>query len=177
MDSNLIEGVRLKSYWHVIYVRQKYERAISSRLDELGVENLLPLAKTVRLYKSQKRKVVVPMFPGYVFLKVRPGTRHHVTNLNGVYSFVKIGREFQYVKDWEIENIRILTSNMDNCRDFRSEEYIGRGSFVQVKNGPLSGMRGFVTGTNGGRILVCIESIRTAISISVPQSQVEVSMA
>lgn len=166
-----------KSYWHVIYVRQKYERAISARLDELGVENLLPLTKTVRIYKSQKRKVVVPMFPGYLFLNAYPGKRHHVTNLNGVYGFVKVGQEFQLVKDWEIENIRILTSNMEGYSDFRSEEYLRRGSSVEVKNGPLSGMRGLVTGNNGSRILVSIDSIQTAISISVPQDQVEIRLA
>lgn len=177
MNSNLNEGVGLKPYWHVIYVRQKYERAVSSRLDELGVENLLPLTKTLRLYKSQKRKVVVPMFPGYVFLNVRPGKRHHITNLNGVYNFVKVGREFQRVQDWEIENIRILTSNMDNYRDLRSEEYIRRGSLVEVTEGPLSGMKGLVTGNNGSRILVSIDSIRTAISISVPQEQVQLKQA
>lgn len=172
-----IEKNGLKPFWHVIYVRQKHEKAISVRLDELGVENLLPLTKTVRVYKSQKRKVIVPMFPGYLFLNAYPGKRHHVTNLNGVYGFVKIGQEFQKVKDWEIENIRILTANLDNYNDFRSEEYVRRGSLVEVKNGPLTGMRGLVTGNNGSRILVSIDSIRTAISISVPKDQVEVMSA
>lgn len=177
MDLNNIAQVNIKPYWHVIYVRQKYEKSISSRLNEMGIENLVPLTKVVREYKSQKRKVVVPMFPGYIFLITHPGKRHHITNLDGVYSFVKIGQEFQRVKDLEIDNIRILTSNMDSCCDFRSEEYIRRGALIEVKDGPLSGMKGVVTGNNGDRILVSIDSIRIAVSISVPQHHIAVRLA
>ena len=177
MDLNNIRQVNIKPYWHVIYVRQKYERSISSRLDEMGIENLLPLTKVVREYKSQKRKVVVPMFPGYVFLMTHPGKRHHITNLDGVYSFVKIGKEFQRVNETEIDNIRILTSNMNSHRDLRTEEYIKRGALIEIKDGPLCGMKGVVTGSNGDRILVSIDSIQLAVSISVPQSQIEVRLA
>lgn len=173
MIANHTQHYSLIPYWHALYVRQKYERTISAKLDELGVENLLPLTKVLRVYKSQKRRVIVPMFPGYIFIKVQPGKRHHVTNLNGVYGFVKLGHEFQKVQDREIENIRILLENMDNYRDMRPEEYITRGSLIDVKEGPLCGMRGLVTGNKGNRILVSLDSIRTAISISVPQHQVE----
>ena len=166
-----------KPYWHVLYVRQKYERTISAKLDELGIENLLPLTKTLRIYKSQRRRVVEPMFPGYLFLNIKPGKRHHVTNLQGVYSFVKIGKEFQKVQDWEIENIRILANNMDHYKDLRPEEYIRTGSMIEVQDGPFCGMRGLVTGNNGSRMIVSLDSIRTAISISVPQSQVILTMA
>ena len=177
MIANHYQSGGIKPYWHVLYVRQKYEKTISARLDELGVEHLLPLTKILREYKSQKRRVIVPMFPGYLFLNVQPGKRHHITNLNGVYSFVKIGQEFQKVQDWEIDNIRILASNMDNYRDLQVEKYIQRGSLIEVKDGPFCGMRGIVTNNNGNRILVSLDSIRTAISISVPQNHVELKMA
>ncbi|MCE7996672.1 MAG: UpxY family transcription antiterminator [Roseivirga sp.] len=167
----------IKPYWHVLYVRQKYEKSISARLNELGVEHILPMTKTLRVYKSQRRRVVVPLFPGYLFLNVQPGKRHHVTNLNGVYSFVKIGQDFQRVKDREIENIRILSSNIDYHRDLRSEPYIQTGSFIEITEGPFCGMRGLVTGNNGNRILVTLDSIKTAISISLPQNQVALKTA
>ncbi|GAB5525205.1 MAG: UpxY family transcription antiterminator [Roseivirga sp.] len=166
-----------KSYWHVLYVRQKYEKTISTKLDEMGVEHILPLTKTLRVYKSQSRKVIVPLFPGYLFLNIQPGKRHHVTNLNGVYSFVKIGQEFQRVQHWEIENLRILAGNVNNYSDLRPEPYIRSGSLIEVTQGPFCGMRGLVTGKNGGRILVTIDSIKSAISISVPQTQVELKTA
>ena len=117
------------------------------------------------------------MFPGYLFLNIQPGKRHHITNINGVYCFVKIGQDFQKVQDWEIENIRILASNIDNYRDLRTEEYIAAGSLIEVTEGPFCGMRGLVTGNNGNRILVRLDSIKTAISISVRQNQVELKPA
>ena len=177
MDANHLNSGGIKPYWHALFVRQKYERTISARLNEMEVENLLPLTKVLRVYKSQKRRVIVPMFPGYLFLNIQPGKRHHITNLDGVYRFVKIGDEFQKVQDWEIENIRLLVDNMDHYRDLRPENYIRMGSLIEVKEGPLCGMRGLVTGNNGSRILVSLDSIRTAISISVPQNQVELKMA
>lgn len=177
MSVNLNHHGGIKPYWHVLYVRQKYEKTVSARLNELGVENILPLTKTLRVYKSQKRRVVVPLFPGYLFLNVHPGKRHHVTNLNGVYSFVKIGQEFQRVQGQEIENIRILADNMEYHRDLRPEEYVRTGSLIEVTEGPFCGMHGLVTGTNGNRIMVTLDSIKTAISISLPQSQVELKTA
>lgn len=177
MDFKNIDRVNTKPYWQVIYVRQKYERAVSTKLEEIGIENLLPLTKVVREYKSQKRKVIVPMFPGYLFVNAYPGRRHHITNINGVYNFVKIGNDYQRVQDWEIQNIKILTSNMGKYSDLRSEEYIRRGTKVEVKEGPLAGMKGQVTGANGNRLLVSIDSIRTSISISVLQDLVEVRSA
>ena len=163
----------LEPYWHALHVRQKYERTISARLDELGIENLLPLTKVLRAYKSQKRRVIVPMFPGYIFLNIQPIKRHQIIHLKGVYGYVKIGREYQRVHDQEIANIRLLVENMDIYRDMRPEAYIRRGSLIDVTEGPLCGMRGLVTGNTGNRILVSLDSIQTAISISLPQHQVE----
>lgn len=177
MDLNNIIQLNKQAYWQVIYVRQKFEKSISTKLTEMGVEHLLPMTKIVREYRSQKRKVIVPMFPGYLFVNAHPGGRHHITHIDGVYSFVKIGTDYQRVQDWEMKNLSILSTNMDKYEGFRAEEYVRRGSVVEVKEGPLYGMEGRVTGTNGNRLLVSIDSIRTSISISILQELVQVKSA
>ncbi|MEQ8477449.1 transcription termination/antitermination NusG family protein [Fulvivirga sp.] len=161
-----------KSFWHVIFVRQHYERRISEKLTKMGIENILPQTKVMREYKSQRRRVLVPLFPGYLFLKVVPGKRHHVTFLNGVYRFLRVGDEYEQVSETEIDNLKILAR--DASHQITKEDYLKKGTGVEVIDGPLYGISGFVSGCNGGRILVTVNAIRTSISISVPKKYLKV---
>ena len=69
--------------WHVIYVRPKFERKVFATLLERGVESYLPLKKVVRQWRDRKKKMEVPVFPGYVFVKINRKEIANVYSTNG----------------------------------------------------------------------------------------------
>ena len=56
--------------WYVIYTKPRSEKKVAERLSEDGVEVYCPMIKTIRQWSDRKKKVLLPMFPGYVFVHV-----------------------------------------------------------------------------------------------------------
>ena len=56
--------------WHVIYTAPRAEKKVNERLESQGVETYLPLQKTLRQWSDRKKKVSIPLFNSYVFVRV-----------------------------------------------------------------------------------------------------------
>ena len=59
-----------EKYWYAIYVRSRHEKKVHQLLLEIGIESSLPLIKTTRKWSDRKKKVEIPLFRGYVFVKI-----------------------------------------------------------------------------------------------------------
>ena len=57
-------------HWYALYVRSHHEKKVHQLLQEKNIKSSLPLIKTVRIWSDRKKKVEVPLFQGYVFVKI-----------------------------------------------------------------------------------------------------------
>lgn len=57
-------------HWYAAYVRVNQELIIKSRLDELGIENFLPMNEQVRDTPGGKKKIRVVLIHGLIFIRV-----------------------------------------------------------------------------------------------------------
>src|SRR3954447_2992759 len=53
--------------WAVAHTRARFEKALAWDLVRANVAYFLPLTQRVRFSGGRKRKVLMPLFPGYVF--------------------------------------------------------------------------------------------------------------
>lgn len=161
LDTNLC-------YWHVVYVRPKSERLANDKLQKKGLETYLPLITTIKKYKSQKKKVIRPLFPGYLFVHMMPGKRHHVTSVSEVYNFIKFDDDFAKVRDEEIKNIQIaLDQSPPEAIEVCNGKFSRKGRLVEVIGGPFAGVKGKTLGLKSRKVLIQVGAIQSAISIVV----------
>ena len=58
--------------WYVVYVKSRHEFVTHEELTRRSVEAYLPSIKKVRQWSDRKVLKEVPLFPGYLFVHVRP---------------------------------------------------------------------------------------------------------
>jgi transcription antitermination factor NusG len=156
------------SFWHVCYLKSKSEKIVKKKLEELHFEVFLPLTLHLKIYKTSKKKVLMPLFPGYIFINISPGYRHHVTALPEVYRFIKFGEVFAKVSEIEIKNLQLLVNNIKDHSEICSEITLQVGCSVMVTDGPFQGMKGKMICRNGKRrVVVEIDAIKQSISIEI----------
>lgn len=64
------------------------EKKVKERLDQIGIENYLPLRTEYRVWSDRKKKVSVPLFPVY-FCTIKEETFVPVLTTPGVLTFLK----------------------------------------------------------------------------------------
>jgi transcription antitermination factor NusG len=70
--------------WYVAYTSANHEKRVSQQLLERSVEYFLPLYASVRHWKDRRIKLQLPLFPGYVFVKLDPRDRLRILQVPGV---------------------------------------------------------------------------------------------
>ena len=61
------------SCWYAVYTAGRAEKKVKERLDTAGIESYLPLQSVIRLWNNRKRKVMIPVVPGYIFVHLPVG--------------------------------------------------------------------------------------------------------
>src|SRR5262245_16604533 len=74
--------------WYVLWVRSNQERMVSHALTCRNVEHYLPCTRSVRLWKDRRVKLEMPLFSGYVFVRLRLVERMKVLTVPNVVSLV-----------------------------------------------------------------------------------------
>ena len=55
--------------WHALRTRYRHERVVDELLTSQGFETFLPIYTVVHRWKDRTKKLSVPLFPNYVFLR------------------------------------------------------------------------------------------------------------
>src|SRR5258707_12735485 len=82
--------------WYAVQTRARNEKVIAERLQEQGLNTFLPLVTEVRRWSDRKKKVKLPLFSCYVFVKLVISNNHDrmsVYRTNGVFGIVSMRGE------------------------------------------------------------------------------------
>jgi transcription antitermination factor NusG len=158
-------------HWHVIYTSPRHEKRVREHLSYHNIECYLPLYSAVHRYKNGCKPLVqLPLFPGYVFVKIGQRGRVLVLEVPGVLSFVGTKAEPAALSDFEIETLRsgLHQKTFAPYRDFVM------GEKVRIKAGPLCGIVGaLVRTTNCLRVVITLEMIRQSVAVELDASDIE----
>ena len=159
--------------WFAVQTRPRYERKVHSELQEKGVQTFLPLHSEVHQWSDRKRTVEMPLFPGYIFVRVTSSAddRVRVLRTNGVINFVGARNMGAAIPDSEIDSVQ---SVVKSGLPFMSHPHLEIGQRVYVRGGCLDGVQGVLTAVNGDRgLVVSVNLIQRSIAMRIEGFKVE----
>lgn len=151
--------------WYALYVRSRREKQVHNSLLQRGVDTYLPLLNTIQQWADRKKKVHVPLFKGYVFVRIKLSESLNVLTVDGVVRIVGCRSNPISIPDEQIQAIRLILSE-----DYEIEDipFLKEGEFVKIKAGPLRGLSGFVLRNSSNvRFVVSIEMVGRSVAVKV----------
>lgn len=159
--------------WYAVYTASRAEKKVKERLDQMGIENYLPLKTEYRIWSDRKKKVTVPLVGGYIFVHVQVSDFLSVLMTTGIVSFLKEKGKAVMIPGKQIEQLKYVEKHFDEPVEIVHEK-IPEGTLVEVVKGKLSGFQGeMIKMKDKFRIVIRLEKLGCAL-LSVPVSCVEV---
>jgi len=127
--------------WYAVQTRSRFEKAVGAELSAWGIEHFLATFQDVHQWKDRKKVVEVPLFSGYIFVRLQDteSARLQVLKTNGIVRILGTGGQIEQVPDFEIESIRQLLGSGKQCYP---HPFVREGSWVRMRRGPLAGVEG-----------------------------------
>ncbi len=156
--------------WRVLYVRPRYEKKVEQQLLDAAIEVFLPLHETIRQWSDRKKKVILPLFPGYLFVHVDEKERMAAFETPGVLKYVHFSGVLAEVRPDVIDSLKILVHGAPEIET--TSDRLPLGSEIRIKYGPLAGMKGHLVEYRGNRkVAVVIEAIGQTVMVEVPVAE------
>ena len=54
--------------WYALYTRSRFEKKMLSELTDRRIEVFLPMREILSRWKDRKKRIWIPLFPGYIFV-------------------------------------------------------------------------------------------------------------
>lgn len=151
--------------WYAIWTRSRHEKMVIEALKEKEFETFLPLVETVRQWSDRKKKVLLPLFPGYVFASLHREEFQKVYYTSGVAKILGTNGTPIPIPRQTISDIqRVVTSSLP----VDLYPTLPVGSRVVIRNGPLVGMQGtLVQWQNRHCVVVSVDALMSGAAVSI----------
>ncbi len=154
-----MSAVELEKNWLAIYTKSRAEKKVEERLIKEGIEAYCPTYTTVKQWSDRKKKVILPLIPSYVFVKVDIKERQKVLMSQGVLNYVYWQGKPAIIRDKEIS---ILQNQLTN----RVIPEGKVGDFIQIKDGVFKGLEGTIKEIQTSKTIITLESLGITIHLS-----------
>ncbi len=156
--------------WFALRTSPRAEKQVHARLTGRGVEAFLPLWERWSRWKDRRKKIHVPLFPGYCFARFGGRDRVPVIKVAGVLFIVGGSHGPEPIAEREIEDLkRLMRSKLqyDPCPDLRE------GMEVEVVRGPLLGVHGTLVRRDARyRLVIAVNVIRQGAMVEIDAEDV-----
>jgi len=156
--------------WYVLFVRANQEKRVAQSLAARAVEHYLPCYSSVRKWKDRRIRLEMPLFPGYIFVRLPLLDKRNVLTVPNVISLVGSSRGASEMAEEEILCIRRGLEQ----GTAQPHPYLKQGGSVMITTGIMAGMEGvLLRQQNGARIVISIDSIFRAFVVEVDENSVQ----
>jgi transcription antitermination factor NusG len=156
--------------WYALYTRHQHEKRVHQILTGKGLDAFLPLYTTAHQWKDRVKRVSLPLFPCYVFLR---GPFLHwlpVLTTPGIHSVVGFGGHPANISSSEIEAIRRVVESPVQAEP---HPFLRCGDHVRVTAGPLRGLEGIlVRKKNWCKLVLSVEMLQRSVAVEVDVAMV-----
>ena len=158
--------------WFVIQTKPRNEKKVFEQIVKKDIEVFLPLLQTIRLWSDRKKKIQVPMFPGYIFVHGNENERvNAISNTFGAMRYVMYQKRPAVLSDSEITSIKISLLAPERIRI--EETSVSVGDLVEITHGIFRGLKGYIVQFRGNyKLIVNIIELNTAFSVQLNSSEV-----
>ena len=159
------------SRWFAVYTTSRHEKQVARHMEQRKIRHFLPLYRAQHKWKDGSNVMLdLPLFPGYVFVRITPLERIGVLEVPGVISMVGTGSKPAPLSDFEVE---LLRAGLDPMRA-EPHPLLTVGQRVRIRVGALAGLEGIVLRKkNGFRVVLTLNLLMQSIAIEVDGDDVE----
>lgn len=160
--------------WYAVYAQVRHESKVHSRLLAKSFECLLPQMERWSRRRDRRKKIQVPIFPGYLFVRAVLDNYEQVKILQ-TPGVVRIVRNKEGPLPVPNSQMNSLITLLDNANVLTVHPYLQKGMRVRIVNGPLYGCEGILVRKKHekARLVVAIDIIQQAVSVELNEGDVE----
>ena len=160
-----------KRKWFVFYTKSRQEKKISELLLKSGFEPFLPIQKVMRQWSDRKKKVEVPLFNSYIFVKIEEYNIVEILKIPGVSWNIKHNGQPAFLREKEFDLINRYLETGLFIETTSEVTDITLGAKVRVLDGPLKGMSGVLSKKNSQDLFtIFIDSLNYSLSVQVERA-------
>ncbi|MGC9258453.1 MAG: transcription termination/antitermination protein NusG [Phycisphaerae bacterium] len=149
--------------WFVLHTKSRQEKVVADFYRQHNVEHLLPLVSKTTYYGKRKIKSELPLFPGYVFIRGSAQDAYAADRTNRLVRIIPVFDQARIE-----EELRSLMRALRTDQPFDRHPQLVAGVRVEVKSGPLQGVRGVVESRlKCDRLILQVDILGQAISVEV----------
>jgi transcription antitermination factor NusG len=157
----------LEPHWYAAYTCANHERRVASELEARAVENFLPMYTSVRRWKDRRVHLDLPLFPGYVFVRLVLRDRLRVLQIPSVVRLVGFNGVPAALSETEMETLR---SGLAQRLCAEPYPFLTVGRRVLIKAGPFAGLEGILKRRKSGlRVIVSLHLIQQSVAVEVDE--------
>jgi transcriptional antiterminator RfaH len=162
-----------KQKWYVVKTNPRAEKKVYERIISSGINAYLPLVSTIRQWSDRKKKIDLPLISSTLFVNCSEKDFSKVFNIPGFHSFLYYLKKPAVVRDYEINNLRILLKENVDFESFETEKLL-KGDKVEVIRGPFQGLIATsIEIDRSHKLIVEIEGMDQKFIVHVPRSYVQ----
>lgn len=166
-----LSSENLEKRWYAVYTSANHEKRVASQIGQKSLEHFLPLYRSVRRWKDRRVDLQLPLFPGYLFVRIALRDRLAVLLTPGVSKLVGFNGSPTPLNDEEISTLRTSLSS-----GVRAEPcpYVAPGHRVRIQAGPLFGLEGVVQRRKGRlQVVVSLDLLQRSVAIDLDLADVK----
>jgi transcription antitermination factor NusG len=155
----------VEPHWYAAYTCANHEKRVASEIEARGVEHFLPVYSSVRRWKDRRVTLELPLFPGYVFVRLALRDRLRVLQIPSVVRLVGFNGLPAALPDEEME---ILRSGLSKRLRAEPHPFLAVGRRVRITGGPFAGLEGVLKRKrNSLRVVVSLSLIQRSVAVDV----------
>jgi transcription antitermination factor NusG len=162
LGSNFFEPL-----WYAAYTKANHEKRVAQQLEQRCVEHFLPVYQSIRRWKDRRICLQMPLFPGYVFVRLALRDRLKLLQIPGVVQLVNFNNQPAPLPE---EDILAIRNCLGRSRRVEPHPYMQAGLRVQVMSGPLQGLEGvLLRRKNKARFVLSFDLIMRSVAVEIDE--------
>jgi transcription antitermination factor NusG len=149
--------------WFVLYTKPNFEIKVAQAINSIGINAYCPVYKQIKQYSDRKKKIIKPLIPSYIFLKLPEKDRNKVFTIPGVVRYLFwLGKPAQVID----EEIELLKGNLNEAYSEVVISKLTKGSAYTIPSGPLVGRTGRVLNVFKNKLRLELSSLGILVTLS-----------
>jgi transcriptional antiterminator RfaH len=157
-------------HWKVLFVKPRTEKKVAEYCKLYGIDFYLPMRENTRVVQRRKISVIVPLFSGYVFVRLLPTQKLQLQQTNLLVRILEPSNPRKMLRD-----LIMVRRALRADPALAPAKPLTKGRLVRIISGPFAGIEGRVARlTAKMKIVLNIEMIGQATAVEIESDLVEV---
>ena len=159
----------LNGCWWVAHARSRFEKAFAWDLVRLGIGYILPMIERIRMSGGRKRRVILPLFPSYVFFCGTEEDRCAAMGTNRLCKTIDVGDQTGLVAE-----LSAIERALAGKAELDPYPFAVVGRTCRVAAGPLRGVEGVVVRRDRStRLVLQVSMLGQGVSMEIDADLLE----